>query len=201
MQLTTIDTKAEVALAASCFDQPFNETLVHQGVVAQLAGARAGTRAQKGRSDVSGGGIKPFRQKGSGRARAGTIRSPLWRGGGKVFAAANRDFGQKINRKMYRAALKSILSELLRQDRISLVESFEVPTGRTRDAVAALSGFTSGRLLIVMESIDEMTARSVRNIPGVEVIAVGQINPANLVGADRVLLATGAIAKIEEWLA
>jgi large subunit ribosomal protein L4 len=202
MQLTTTDTNVVVDLPPSCFDKAFNETLVHQSVVAHLAGARSGTKAQKTRSAVSGGGAKPFKQKGSGRARAGSIRSPLWRGGGKIFAATPRDFSQKLNRKMYRAALRAILSELLRQERISLVGSFSVPSGRTQDAIATLGELPSrGRLLIIMDELDEMTMRSVRNIPRVDLIGVSQVNPANLVAADRVLLASGAVSKLEEWLA
>jgi large subunit ribosomal protein L4 len=201
MQLTTTDTNVVVDLPPSCFDKAFNETLVHQSVVAHLAGARSGTKAQKTRSAVSGGGAKPFKQKGSGRARAGSIRSPLWRGGGKIFAATPRDFSQKLNRKMYRAALRAILSELLRQDRISLVGSFSVPSGRTQDAIATLGELPSGRLLIIMDELDEMTMRSVRNIPRVDLIGVSQVNPANLVAADRVLLVSGAVSKLEEWLA
>lgn len=201
MQLTTTDTQVVVDLPPACFDKSFNETLVHQSVVAHLAGARAGTKAQKTRSDVSGGGAKPFKQKGSGRARAGSIRSPLWRGGGKIFAATPRDFSQKLNRKMYRAALRSIFSELFRQERISLVGAFAVPSGKTRDAVVALGDLPRGRLLVIMDEIDEMTARSLRNIPRVDLISVSQVNPAILVAADRVLLAAGAVPKLEEWLA
>lgn len=201
MQVNTSDTAAAVELSADCFERDFNESLVHQSVVAHLAGARAGTRAQKGRSDVSGGGIKPFRQKGTGRARAGTIRSPLWRGGGKVFAASTRDFSQKMNRKMYRAAMASILSELLRQSRLKLVESFQVESGRTRDAVSALQalGLESG--LIVVTEQDANTWQALRNIPHVHIVTAAEINPVVLVGAETVVMTTGAVKHVEEWLA
>lgn len=201
MQVTTTDTAASVELSAACFERDFNESLVHQSVVAHLAGARSGTRAQKGRSDVSGGGIKPFRQKGTGRARAGTIRSPLWRGGGKVFAASTRDFSQKINRKMYRAAVASILSELLRQDRLRIVENFAVESGKTRDAAAVLQklGLESG--LIVTDSLNVTTWQAVRNLPRVQVVTAADINPAILVAAETVVMTTDAVKRVEEWLA
>lgn len=201
MQVTTADTAAAIELSAACFERDFNESLVHQSVVAHLAGARAGTRAQKGRTQVSGGGIKPFRQKGTGRARAGTIRSPLWRGGGKVFAAQTRDFSQKLNRKMYRAAMASILSELLRQDRLKVVESFAVASGKTRDAVAALAGLGLERGLVVVSEIDDGTRLALRNIPHVEIVTAAEINPAVLVGAEAVVMTTDAVKRVEEWLA
>jgi large subunit ribosomal protein L4 len=201
MQVNTADTAAAVELSAACFERDFNESLVHQSVVAHLAGSRAGTRAQKGRSDVSGGGIKPFRQKGTGRARAGTIRSPLWRGGGKVFAASTRDFSQKINRKMYRAAMASILSELLRQDRLRLVEGFAVESGRTRDAVAALAklGIASG--VIVVSEPHANTWQALRNIPHINIVTAAEINPVVLVAAEHVVMTTDAVKRLEEWLA
>lgn len=200
MQLTTKDTSVTVELSAACFDKPFNEVLVHQAVVAHMAGGRAGTRSQKTRAEVSGGGLKPFRQKGTGRARAGSIRSPLWRGGGKVFAASTRDFSQKINRKMYRSALRSILSELFRQQRIHLLEHFVVSSGRTRDAVQSLGDLLGERLLIIVDDMDENTQRAVRNLPYVHMISAAQINPTSLVAADRVLLTASAVQKIEGWL-
>jgi len=201
MQVTTADTAAAIELSAACFERDFNESLVHQSVVAHLAGARAGTRAQKGRTQVSGGGIKPFRQKGTGRARAGTIRSPLWRGGGKVFAAQTRDFSQKLNRKMYRAAMASILSELLRQDRLKVVESFAVASGKTRDAVAALAGLGLERGLVVVSEIDDGTRLALRNIPHVEIVTAAELNPVVLVGAEAVVMTADAVKRVEEWLA
>jgi large subunit ribosomal protein L4 len=201
MQVTTADTAAAIELSAACFERDFNESLVHQSVVAHLAGARAGTRAQKGRTQVSGGGIKPFRQKGTGRARAGTIRSPLWRGGGKVFAAQTRDFSQKLNRKMYRAAMASILSELLRQDRLKVVESFAVASGKTRDAVAALAGLGLERGLVVVSEIDAGTLLALRNIPHIEIVTAAEINPVVLVAAETVVMTADAVKRVEEWLA
>lgn len=201
MQVTTADTGASVELSPACFERDFNESLVHQSVVAYLAGERSGTRAQKTRSDVSGGGIKPFRQKGTGRARAGTIRSPLWTGGGKVFAARPRDFSQKLNKKMYRAALRSILSELLRQERVVVVSTFAVESGKTRDGVARLRDLGLDKALVVLEEEDAMTERAMRNIPHVEVVDLRGVNPVNLVGAEKVVVTEGAIRKIEEWLA
>jgi large subunit ribosomal protein L4 len=201
MQVTTADTAAAIELSAACFERDFNESLVHQSVVAHLAGARAGTRAQKGRTQVSGGGIKPFRQKGTGRARAGTIRSPLWRGGGKVFAAQTRDFSQKLNRKMYRAAMASILSELLRQDRLKVVESFAVASGKTRDAVAALAGLGLERGLVVVSEIDAGTLLALRNIPHIEIVTAAEINPVVLVAAETVVMTAEAVKRVEEWLA
>ncbi|AKJ94285.1 MULTISPECIES: 50S ribosomal protein L4 [Thioalkalivibrio] len=201
MQVTTADTGASVELSATCFERDFNEPLVHQSVVAQLAGARSGTRAQKTRAQVSGGGIKPFRQKGTGRARAGTIRSPLWTGGGKVFAARTQDFSQKLNKKMYRAAMASILSELLRQDRLKVVAAFAVESGKTRDGIAKLGELGLERGLVVLAEDDAMTERALSNVPHVDVIDVSGVNPANLVGADTVVITEGAIRKLEEWLA
>lgn len=201
MQVHTTDTNVAVELPVKCFAREFNEALVHQAVVAYLAGARAGTRAQKGRADVRGGGIKPFRQKGTGRARAGSIRSPIWRGGGKVFAASTRDFSQKINRKMYRAAMASILSELLIQQRLNFIESFVVESGKTRDAVALLEqhGLKSG--LLVLAARDEKTELALRNIPHIAVCTVAEINPVNLVSAQQVLMTVDAIKHFEGWLA
>lgn len=201
MQVHTADTNVAVDLPVKCFARDFSEALVHQAVVAYLAGARSGTRAQKGRADVRGGGIKPFRQKGTGRARAGSIRSPIWRGGGKVFAATTRDFSQKINRKMYRAAMASILSELLRQERLRFIEAFIVENGKTRDAVAMLEqhGLQSG--LLVLAARDEKTELALRNIPHIAVCTVAEINPANLVAAEQVLMTVDAIKHLEGWLA
>ncbi len=201
MQITTADTAAAVELSAACFEREFNEALVHQSVVAYLAGGRAGTRAQKGRAEVSGGGIKPFKQKGTGRARAGTIRSPLWRGGGKVFAAQTRDFSQKLNRKMYRAAMTSILSELVRQDRLKVVERFFVESGKTRDAVAALQqlGLKSG--LIVVGKADANTWLALRNVPHITIVTAAEINPVALVAAETVVMTADAVQRIEESFA
>ncbi|WP_018862128.1 MULTISPECIES: 50S ribosomal protein L4 [unclassified Thioalkalivibrio] len=201
MQVTTADTGASVELSSVCFERDFNESLVHQSVVAFLAGQRQGTRAQKTRSDVSGGGAKPFRQKGTGRARAGTIRSPLWTGGGKVFAARTRDFSQKLNKKMYRAAMASILSELVRQERLKVVADFAVASGKTRDGVAKLKELGLAKGLVVLAEADDTTARALGNVPHIDVVGVAGINPANLVGAETVVMTEAAIRKVEEWLA
>ncbi|WP_018862952.1 MULTISPECIES: 50S ribosomal protein L4 [unclassified Thioalkalivibrio] len=201
MQVTTADTGASVELSPVCFERDFNESLVHQSVVAFLAGQRQGTRAQKTRSDVSGGGAKPFRQKGTGRARAGTIRSPLWTGGGKVFAARTRDFSQKLNKKMYRAAMASILSELVRQERLKVVADFAVASGKTRDGVAKLKELGLAKGLVVLAEADDMTARALGNVPHIDIVDVAGINPANLVGAETVVMTEAAIRKVEEWLA
>lgn len=200
MQLTTADTGAGVELSPACFERDFNESLVHQSVVAQLAGNRRGTRAQKTRADVSGGGLKPFRQKGTGRARAGTIRSPLWTGGGKVFASRTQDFSQKLNKKMYRAAMASILSELVRQGRLIVVAQFAVESGKTRDAATKLRQHGLEEGLVVVANDDDVTARAVRNLPHVELVRSSELNPANLVGAESVMITEGAVRKLEEWL-
>jgi len=189
-----------VSLSDNTFARPFSEALVHQVVTAYLAGGRAGTKAQKNRSAVSGGGKKPWRQKGTGHARAGTIRSPLWRGGGKTFAACNRDFSQKVNKKMYRAAMQAILSELVRQERLLLVEAFRIESGKTRDFVAQAKELGLDRGVVVLGEADVETMLAGRNVPGVSVIDVDEINPVNLVAADKVVMTVDAAKKIEEWL-
>ena len=182
------------------FGTEFNETLVHQAVVAFMAGARQGTRAQKNRSDVSGGGRKPWRQKGSGRARAGTIRSPLWRGGGKTFAAKPQNHAQKLNKKMYRAALRSILSELVRQERLIVVEQFTVESPKTKLVVARLNELNANGALIVADEVDQNIYLAARNIPHVDVRDVQGIDPVSLVAHDKVVMTLSAIKKFEEML-
>ncbi len=189
-----------VSLSDKTFARPFSEALVHQVVTAYLAGARAGTKAQKNRSAVSGGGKKPWRQKGTGHARAGTIRSPLWRGGGKTFAATPRDHSQKVNKKMYRAAMQTILSELVRQERLVLVDDFKVESGKTRDFVAKAAELELKKGVVVIASPDVETMLSARNVPGVAVIDVDALNPVTLVAADKVVMTVEAAKKIEEWL-
>jgi large subunit ribosomal protein L4 len=201
MELKVQDGKGAVEVAEAAFGQAFNEALIHQAVTAYLAGGRAGTRAQKGRSQVSGGGAKPWRQKGTGRARAGTIRSPLWRGGGKVFAAQTRDFSQKLNKKMYRAAMRSILSELARQDRLVVVESISVEGPKTRELVSRLAKLDVVQALIVTDQADMNLYLAARNLPGVEVSEVAGLDPVSLVGAERVVICVAALKQIEEWLA
>jgi len=190
-----------VQVSDDTFGQDFREALVHQVVTACLAGARAGTVKQKTRSEVSGGGAKPWRQKGTGRARAGTSRSPLWRAGGTTFAARPRDYSQKINRKMYRLAMRSILSELIRQDRLIAVESFGVEEPRTRELVGKLKQLGLDQVLIVTDAPDEKLNLATRNLPHVAVCDASSVDPVSLVGFDRIVVTTGALRQIEERLA
>ena len=190
-----------VKVSEGTFGQEFKESLVHQVVTACLSGARAGTVQQKTRAQVRGGGIKPWRQKGTGRARAGTIRSPIWRGGGKAFAASPRDYAQKINRKMYRAAMRSILSELVRQERLVAIDTFAVDAPKTRELVGKLSELGLGNVLIVTVDADDNLYLAARNLPGVAVCDVVSVDPVSLIGFDRVLMTKAAIEKIEERLA
>jgi len=191
----------KVTVADSAFAREFNEDLVHQAVVAYQAGGRQGSKKQKTRAEVRGGGKKPFKQKGSGRARAGSIRSPLWRGGGKIFAAVPRDHSQKLNRKMYRAALSSILSELARQDRLILVDSIGVDAPKTKSLMAKLKSLDLGNVLIVADEVDQNLYLSARNIPDVEVRDVNGTDPVSLIGFDKVLMTVPALKKFEEVLA
>jgi len=199
LSLATDDGSVEISEAA--FGREFNEALVHQVVVAYLAGGRQGTRAQKSRSDVRGGGRKPWRQKGTGRARAGTIRSPIWRGGGVTFAARPQDHGEKVNRKMYRGALQCILSELIRQERLVVCESFSVGAPRTRELLDALKKFELKNVLIVSDSVDENLYLASRNLKYVDVRDVQGIDPVSLLSHDKVLVTVGALKKLEEALA
>jgi large subunit ribosomal protein L4 len=189
-------------LADATFGVAFNEPLVHQVITAYLAGGRAGTKAQKNRSDVSGSGKKPWKQKGTGRARVGSIRSPIWVGGGRTFAARPRSFEQKVNRKMYRGAMCAILSELNRQGRLTVVEAFEIAEPKTKTMIAAIDKLgLSKRPLIVTESGSEALYLAARNIPYVQVRDVQGLDPAALVGAEHVVMTSEAVKKIEEWLA
>lgn len=190
-----------VELSDATFGKDFNEALIHQVVTAYLAGARQGSRAQKTRSDVSGGGKKPWRQKGSGRARAGTIRSPLWRSGGVTFAARPQDHAQKVNRKMYRAAMRSILSELVRQDRLVAVETFAVETPKTKQLAATLKAMDLENVLIITEEVDANLYLAARNIPNVAVVDVAAVDPVSLIAFDKVLVTVPALRKFEEKLA
>jgi len=182
------------------FAREFNEDLVHQAVVAFMSGARQGSRQQKTRSEVSGGGRKPFKQKGSGRARAGSIRSPLWRSGGVTFAAVPQDHSQKLNRKMYRAAMRSILSELARQDRLVVVESIALAEPKTKLLIEQLAGYELERALIVADEVDRNLYLASRNIPHVEVRDVAGVDPVSLVGCEKVLVTVAALRKFEEML-
>jgi large subunit ribosomal protein L4 len=191
---------SEIKVSEDTFGRDFSEALVHQVVTAYMAGARAGTKAQKSRAAVSGGGKKPWKQKGTGRARAGTIRSPIWRGGGKTFAAVPRDHSQKVNRKMYRAGIQAILSELVRQDRLLVVESFDLASPRTKDLIEKLGGlkFTTG--LIVTNEINENVFLASRNLPGVYLLDVEELDPVSLVGSEKVIMTVEAVEKVQEWL-
>jgi len=189
-----------IKVSEATFGRDFSEALVHQVVTAYLAGARAGTKAQKTRSDVRGGGRKPWKQKGTGRARAGTIRSPLWRGGGRTFAARPRDHSQKVNRKMYRGALQAILSELVRQERLVVLDTFELSTPKTSELLTRLAeqGFEKG--LIVTAQVEGNLFLASRNVPNVYVLDVAGLDPVSLVAADKVIMTVDAVKKIEEWL-
>ena len=190
-----------VEVADATFGKEFNEALVHQVVTAYLAGGRQGTRAQKNRSDVRGGGKKPWRQKGTGRARAGTIRSPMWRSGGVTFAARPQDYTQKVNRKMYRAAMRSILSELVRQERLVAIEEFSVEAPKTKQVAAKLKELNLEKVLIVTEEVDETLYLAARNLPHVDVVDVAAADPVSLVAFDKVLVTVSALRKFEEKLA
>jgi len=190
----------EVQVSETAFGREFNEALVHQVVVAFLAGARQGTRAQKTRSEVAGSGKKPWRQKGTGRARAGSLRSPLWRTGGRTFAARPQDHSQKVNRKMYRGALQCILSELIRQQRLVPVESFSVESPKTRTLITKLEALDLENVLIVTEGVDENLYLSARNLKGVDVCDVAAVDPVALVSHEKVLITVAALRKFEEAL-
>ncbi len=189
-----------IKVSDATFGRDFSEALVHQVVTAYMAGARAGTKAQKTRSDVRGGGRKPWKQKGTGRARAGTIRSPLWRGGGRTFAARPRDHAQKVNRKMYRGALQAILSELVRQDRLIVLDGLQLKAPKTSELLAtvAAQGFEKG--LIVTAEVDGNLFLATRNVPNVHALDVAGLDPVSLVAADKVIMTVDAVKKIEEWL-
>ena len=190
-----------VTVSEVAFGKEFNEPLVHQVVTAFLAGGRQGSKAQKTRSEVSGGGKKPWRQKGTGRARAGTIRSPLWRSGGVTFAAKPRDFEQKVNRKMYRGAMRCILSELVRQGRLVVVEDFAVSEPKTKLLVAKLKELNAESALIVAADVNENLYLSARNLPKVDVCDVQAADPVSLIAHDKVIVTVDALKKIEELLA
>jgi len=192
---------ASLQVSDTVFGADFKEALVHQVVTAYMAGARAGTKAQKNRSAVSGGGKKPFRQKGTGRARQGTIRSPIMVGGGRAFAAQPRSYAQKVNKKMYRGALRSILSELLRQERLVVVDGFSVDAPKTKQLVAKLDDLGLDDVLIVTEQLDENLLLAARNLYHVDVRDSDELDPVSLVGYEKVLMTTDALKKIEERLA
>lgn len=192
---------SSIDVSDDAFSVRFNESLVHQVVTAYQAGGRSGTRGQKNRAAVRGGGRKPFNQKGGGRARAGTIRSPLWRGGGKTFPAVTQDFSQKVNKKMYRAALRAIMSELLRQERLLAVDDFIVDDAKTRGLIAKLATLNAPNALIVTEAVDDKLYLSARNLYRVAVCDVAGVNPVSLIGHEKVIMTLPALKRMQELLA
>ena len=203
MELKLINSKKKLELADEVFAIEFNEALIHQVVTAHMAAGRAGTKAQKTRSEVRGGGVKPFRQKGTGQARAGTIRSPIWRKGGIVFAAKPRCYKQKVNRKMYQGALRSILSELIRQERLLVIDEFQVDAPKTKQVLSKLEALKlTGNILIVSDSVDENLYLATRNVPNVALMDVNAaaMYPVTLVRAEKVVMTEAAVKEIEELL-
>lgn len=202
LQVTGAGKKAAmVEVSDALFGAPYNESLVHQVVTAYRAAGRAGTHKQKTRSEVRGGGKKPWAQKGSGQARAGTSRSPLWRKGGKIFAAVPQDYSKKVNKKMYRGAMRAILSELVRAGRLVLVNDFAQETVKTRDLAAKLDALELKSALIVTEQMDDKLMLSARNLIGFAVTPAAAVDPLNLVGFDKVLMTVGALRQLEKVLA
>ena len=198
--LNTANKKEDVQISEATFGKDFNETLVHQAVVTYLAGSRQGSHKQKTRSEVRGGGKKPYAQKGTGRARAGTIRSPIWRGGGVAFAATPRDYSKKINKKMYRAAISSIFSELHRQERLVAIEQPKFESHKTKEMCAFLKTFGLEKVLIILDEMDTNLYLSSRNIPHVEVVTVKEINPVILLRSEKVAVTPAAFKLIEAWV-
>ncbi|MBE9396939.1 50S ribosomal protein L4 [Pontibacterium sp. N1Y112] len=201
MNLNLAGANGSVEVSDLAFGKEFNEALVHQVVTAYLAGARQGTKAQKNRSAVSGGGAKPWRQKGTGRARAGTSRSPIWRTGGVTFAAQPRDHAQKVNKKMYRAAMRCIFSELVRQDRLVVVEDFALESPKTKQFVAKLNELDLSNVLLITADVEQNLYLAARNVPHVDVRDAAGVDPVSLVGFDKVLVTVAALKKVEEVLA
>jgi large subunit ribosomal protein L4 len=201
MNLNLTGANGTVEVSDLAFGKEFNEALVHQVVTAYMAAGRQGSKAQKNRSAVSGGGAKPFRQKGTGRARAGTSRSPLWRSGGVTFAAQPRNWAQKVNKKMYRAAMRCILSELVRQERLVVVEDFQLDAPKTRQFVAKLDQLNLDNALLITENVEQNLYLAARNVPHVDVRDAAGIDPVSLVGFEKVLVTVPALKKIEEVLA
>ncbi len=193
---------AAVSVSEQIFDRSYNEGLIHQVIVAFMAGSRAGTKRQLTRSEVSGGGKKPWNQKGTGRARAGTTRSPIWRTGGVTFAARPRNFDQKVNRKAYRIAMASIFSELIRQDRLVIVDSLAVSTPKTREILSLVKslGIVSGRTLMITEAFNEHLFLGSRNVIELGYLTADALDPVSLVGSERVVITRAALKMVEEWL-
>jgi large subunit ribosomal protein L4 len=202
LQIPAINGQANsVEVSDDVFGQDFNETLVHQLVTKYLSAARAGTKAQKNRSAVSGGGSKPFRQKGTGRARAGTTRGPIWRSGGVTFAAQPRSFDQKLNKKMYKVGIRSIFSELLRQNRIAVCDDILPSSPKTKELLAKIKDIDYKRLLIISDELNENLILSARNVPYLAVVTPTSVDPVSLVSADMVISTSNALKQIEERLA
>lgn len=189
-----------LSVSEAIFAREYKEGLVHQAVVAYMAAGRTGTKGQKNRSAVSGGGIKPWRQKGTGRARAGTIRSPIWRSGGVTFAASNRDYSQKMNKKAYRAAMSAILSELIRKERLIVVPELSMAEPKTKLMIAKLAELNVNNALLVTAEDDVNIALSVRNVIGCDALSVARLNPVSLLAHEHVVVTAAAIEKIQEWL-
>jgi large subunit ribosomal protein L4 len=200
MKLKVANGGAELTVSDTAFGHAFNEALVFQVVNAYRAAGRSGTKAQKSRAMVRGGGRKPWSQKGTGQARAGSIRSPIWVGGGRAFAAAPRDFSQKVNRKMYRGALRSMFSELARQDRLLVTDGLALDEPKTKLLAARLKSLALENVLIIVEAVDEKLYLAARNLPGVEVLTAAAVNPLSLAAHDKVLATVGALKLIEERL-
>jgi large subunit ribosomal protein L4 len=200
MHMTGKKKPGKLTVSDAIFAADYNEPLIHQVLTAFMAESRSGTKAQKSRAEVSGGGRKPWRQKGLGKARAGTTRSPIWRGGGVTFAGKNRSFSNKVNRKMYRGAMCSIFSELARQDRLNCIDTFEIEAPRTKSALEKITALGLQEVLIITDEMTENVYLSTRNIPRVDVIDTSEINPYSLIAYDKVLITQGAIAKVEAWL-
>ncbi|MEK9649873.1 MAG: 50S ribosomal protein L4 [Gammaproteobacteria bacterium] len=203
MQLVVLSqdsAKQNIQISDEIFSNEFNSDLVHQVVTSYLSGARQGSHSQKNRSDVRGGGKKPFRQKGTGRARAGTIRSPLWRGGGVAFASSPRDYSKKVNKKMYRAAIRSILSELLRQERLLAISTPKFIEPKTKLMASYLKDLQLENALIIVDELDTNLYLSARNIPNLDVVTVKEINPVILLRSEKVAVTPEAFILIEEWM-
>jgi large subunit ribosomal protein L4 len=200
LQLKNAAKGGEIQVSDAAFGRAYNEALVHQVVTAYMAGGRAGTKKQKSRAEVRGGGKKPWSQKGTGQARAGSIRSPIWVGGGRAFAARPRDFSQKVNRKMYRAAMQTMISELVRQDRLIAVEALELDAPKTKLLIGKLAELGLTRALIVVEAYEEKLFLAARNIPYVDVVAVTALDPVSLVRHDKVIATVGALKLLDQRL-
>ena len=200
LQLKNATPASEIQLSDAAFGRAYNEALVHQVVTAYMAAGRSGTKKQKSRAEVRGGGKKPWSQKGTGQARAGSIRSPIWVGGGRAFAARPRDYSQKVNRKMYRAAMQSMVSELVRQDRLIAIDAIELDAPKTKLLIAKLAEYGLSRALILVEAYEEKLFLAARNIPYVDVLAVSSLDPLSLIKHDKVLATVGALKLLEQRL-